>query len=283
MKHKYFQVSNKSFEDLGVKTVKELWEKVKDDHEALSMAFETEFTKDADSENKFHVIFSTANEDRHGEIVMQNWDLKAYKKNPVVLDSHNYDSIEHIIGKVNKPTVKDNKLQGDIEFMLDNPKGALAHKMATGGFLSATSVGFIPLAFDKKGNIEKAELLEISVVSVPANSEALFENEIEPEIQKGIEDCICSDQKDNEHEAECPKYVKPIEESIKTIEKPIVKAKSDGLLKALAKASDDDYTRLVRIAKELETTDSDNLSERKRKIYRDLRILLSKDITKVAP
>jgi HK97 family phage prohead protease len=176
MKRKFFNIEHKSLQELGATTHKELWEKVKaQGYDGLAISVETVLTKDAD--NKFHAVFSTADEDRHRDIVEQNWDLKFYKKNPVYLDSHNYDSIENIIGRVSSIKVKDGILQGDIEFALDNPKGLLAFKLAEGGFLNASSVGFIPKEFSEEGNIAKSELLEISAVSVPANAHALFEKQ----------------------------------------------------------------------------------------------------------
>jgi len=182
---KFYQITNKSFDELGVTTQKEMWEKVKVDHKGLCACVTTVFTKAEDSDNKFNVVMSTNSEDRHGDIVEQEWDLKSFKKNPVFLDSHNYNSIEHIIGKVNKIKVKDGKLQGEVEFALDNPKGLLAFNLASKGFLNATSVGFIPKEFSDDGKIMKSELLEDSAVSVPANQEALFEKkEIEKEEQE---------------------------------------------------------------------------------------------------
>lgn len=187
MKKKYLSIEHKSLADFGVSNFKELWEKaVKDGYEGISVSLISTFTKaEGDNTNIFHAVFSTASEDRHGDIVEQSWELKAFKKNPVYLDSHNYDSIVHILGRVKSIKVtgegKKQALEGDVEFMLDNPKGALAAKMAEQGFLSASSVGFIPLEFDEKtGNIVHSELLEISAVSVPANAEALFEKGIEP-------------------------------------------------------------------------------------------------------
>jgi len=175
MKRKFYQLSNKSFEELNVKNYKELWQKIQEDgYNALTLECVTIFKKVEDSDNSFHAIFSTAKEDRHGDIVEQKWDLRAYKKNPVYLDSHNYDSIEHIIGKVKNIEVKDNKLQGDVIFALDNPKGQLAFNLVAGGFLNTSSVGFIPKVFDDKGKILESELLENSGVSVPANADALF-------------------------------------------------------------------------------------------------------------
>ena len=190
MKKKFYQVTDKSLGELKVETHEDLWKKVKGEYKGLSSCVETVFTK-AEGDNKFDVIMSTDSVDRHGEVVEQNWDLKPFKKNSVFLDSHNYNSIEHILGKVNKSKVKDNKLQGEIEFMLDNPKGLLAYNMAKGGFLNATSVGFIPLEFSDEGQIMKSELLELSAVSVPANPEALLAKKKKAKkVEKKVEDKI---------------------------------------------------------------------------------------------
>lgn len=187
MKRKFFNIEHKSLEELGAATHKEMWEKVKaKGYDGLALSVETVLTKDAD--NKFHAVFSTASEDRHGDIVEQNWDFKYYKKNPVYLDSHNYDSVEFIIGRVSNITSKKGPLEGDIEFALRNLRGKLAHDLAEDGFLNTSSVGFIPKKFDDKGRILESELLEISAVSVPANAEALFEKDYEPNDSHNDED-----------------------------------------------------------------------------------------------
>lgn len=127
-------------------------------------------------EEKFEVegIFSTDDEDRHGERVFQNWDLKNFKKNPVILNSHNYRDITEILGKSTKISVKDNRLEGKIQFAVnENPKAKVAYELVRGGFANAFSVGYIGKEFDEKWNTLKAELLEISLVSVPANALAL--------------------------------------------------------------------------------------------------------------
>src|SRR4051794_32581456 len=179
---KFLSLTSKTFETAS--TLKEVWEKAQaDGYEGMATICVLTLEKDADTK-KYHAVFSSEVEDRHGEIVYQDFDLKAFKKNPVFLDSHNYDSIEHIIGKISPITVKDGKLQGDIEFATMNPKGELAEKMADAGFLNTTSIGFIPKQFDDKGNILKSELLEISAVAVPANPEALFEKGHEDEPAK---------------------------------------------------------------------------------------------------
>ncbi|MHA1853387.1 MAG: HK97 family phage prohead protease [Candidatus Heimdallarchaeaceae archaeon] len=173
---KFYQLTNKSFTKFKVKNYKELWKKVKGKYKGISVCVSTEFKQIKKKENKFDVVMSTSTEDRHGDIVEQNWDLKNFKKNPVFLDSHNYGSIEHILGKVNKAKAKDGTLIGQIEYALDSLKGLLAFKLTKGGFLHTVSVGFIPKEFEEKtGKILKSELLELSAVSVPANPEALIE------------------------------------------------------------------------------------------------------------
>ncbi len=138
--------------------------------------------KEVDTTNNIlEAIFSTADEDRHGDIVMQNWDLKSFKKNPVILNSHNYGDATEVIGKTLKIGVSDGQLAGKIQFAVnENPKAKIIFDLYAGGFLNAFSVGFIPKEFDDKGKILKSELLEVSAVSVPANAYALAK-------QKGID------------------------------------------------------------------------------------------------
>jgi len=171
---KLFTLRSKTLAENGIETQKELWARAKDaGYNGLRIITEATFEKAGDGAT-YHAIMSTAVVDRHGEIVYQNFDLKSFKKNPVLLDSHNYDSIENIIGRVKNPTSKTGALEGDLQFARMNPRGVLAENLVEGGFASAVSIGFIPMEFDEKGNITKSELLELSVVSVPANPEALI-------------------------------------------------------------------------------------------------------------
>ena len=252
--NKFYTLQNKSFESEGVATYKELWDKVKDNHRGFNVCLNTEYTKAEGSDNRFHVIMSTATQDRHGEIVKQKWDLKSFKKNPVFLDSHNYSSIEHIIGRVHNIKVKDDKLQGDVEFALDNPKGLLAYKLASGGFLNATSVGFIPLDFDEKGNITKSELLEDSAVSVPANAEALFEKAL-PHSPTHSPDENMVENKD-------------------ILETPDRVGDYTRVLGYFQKREQEQKARLVEIAKQIKGITPENTGKTKRDVYKNLRAIL---------
>lgn len=115
--------------------------------------------------------------DRYGEVIkLDGWELGPYKANPVVVDSHNYYTIGNIIGRSEKVWVEKGQMWNRVKFALDNPLGALAHKLAVGGFIKSESVGFIPLewvdgrkAGEPYRTFTKQELIEISLVAVPAN------------------------------------------------------------------------------------------------------------------
>lgn len=119
-------------------------------------------------------IFSTANEDRHGDVVLQNWDLKNFQANPVILNSHNYYDATEVIGRAIDIRVEDNKLQGKIEFAVNaNPKAKIIYELYKGKFMKAFSVGFLVKKWNDLGQMLENELLEISAVSIPANAFAL--------------------------------------------------------------------------------------------------------------
>jgi len=157
-------------------------------------------------------VFSTEDEDRHGDIVRQNWDLKQFKKNPVILNSHNYWSATDVIGKAEKIGIKNGQLEGKIKFAVEeNPIAKIIFDLYKNGFLNAFSVGFIPKEFSDKGEILKSELLEISAVSVPANAYALAKSagiDLKP-LFKDITDTLGGEEPedeeiDEEEEEEAP-------------------------------------------------------------------------------
>lgn len=120
---------------------------------------------------EFTAIASSEVEDRHGEVVeLQGWQLGNFKKNPILLFNHWADLP---IGKATK--IWKSKSNGKLMF-----KGIISDATQTAreikqlmseGILNSFSVGF--KALDMTDNrFTKQELLEISVVSVPANPEA---------------------------------------------------------------------------------------------------------------
>ena len=134
---------------------------------------------------------STGSVDREGDTVAINgWQLGAFKTNPVVLWGHQTGELP--IGKCTAIGVEGGALKAVVEFVpADMPAiGPLAEavlRMSRDGFLSATSVGFRPLQFELAKDRDdgqswfppidflKQDLLEFSIVSIPANPEALID------------------------------------------------------------------------------------------------------------
>lgn len=127
---------------------------------------------------------STAAVDRVGDtIAAAGWDLKNYRKNPVVLWAHDSRSLP--VARGLNVRVEDGALKASAEF---TPAGVArfndtVFEMVKSGFLNAVSVGFRPLKWawtedaDRRYGIDfmEQELLEFSIVPIPANPEALIE------------------------------------------------------------------------------------------------------------
>lgn len=136
------------------------------------------FTK-AEIENKdgkITGIASTSVIDRQNEsISVEGWDLKNFKKAPRLLWAHDHN--EPAIGKVTKINLdgegKKRSLKFEAVFQEVTEKARAIKKLVEDGFINTFSVGFKPL--EMEGNeIIKQELLEVSVVNVPANPEAML-------------------------------------------------------------------------------------------------------------
>jgi HK97 family phage major capsid protein/HK97 family phage prohead protease len=122
-------------------------------------------------------VMSDATVDRMGDVIEPAaWDLSAFQRNPVALFAH--DSALPL-GTWKDVRVEAGKLVGEIEFL---PAGKSARVDEIAAFvdakmLRAVSVGFRPLAAEpiKDGGLRftSVELVECSVVSIPANPNAL--------------------------------------------------------------------------------------------------------------
>ena len=128
--------------------------------------------------------------DRHGDRVdPAGFRLDAYRANPVVLFAH--DTRQPPIARTRDIQVSGGRLKADAQFMdaaMDRYRGGFAdsvYRMLKGGFLQATSVGFRPVEFERLRDeggeatdgilFKTQDLLEFSIVPVPANPQALIE------------------------------------------------------------------------------------------------------------
>jgi HK97 family phage prohead protease len=152
------------------------------DNVVIQKDIETKIDKSSGRSVSFTI--SSQNPDRMKDVIDVNgWDLTNFKKNPVVLWSHDYRGLP--IGKATsiRRDKKNGVLRATAEFVPSDtpvvgPMAEAVLQMLKGGFLNATSVGFQPMetSFDEERggfNFAKAELLEFSVVPVPANADAL--------------------------------------------------------------------------------------------------------------
>lgn len=124
-------------------------------------------------------VVSTETVDRYGDVVrVDGWELGPFQRNPVVLWGHMHSVPP--VGRAVEIGPDGKKLVSTAEF----PPAELSefgnevYRLLAAGFLNATSVGFMPLEW--KENAEgyeflKQELWEYSVVSVPANPDAVAE------------------------------------------------------------------------------------------------------------
>jgi len=154
-------------------------------------------------------IASTDRPDRYGDVINQSgWQLESYERNPVILLNHEHNSLP--IGK-GQVRMAPEGLIIDVEFDMEDERAAEIAGKVQRGFLNAVSVGFTPLKAVSRANLPKehaaysqeggsyfdsAELLEVSIVTIPANSDATaiaakgidstLKNLIKEEIQSSI-------------------------------------------------------------------------------------------------
>ena len=137
-----------------------------------------DITKDAAGDRVRRFVISTGSVDRDNDTISAaGWQLDNYRKNPVVQWAHDYKSLP--IARALHVGVENDKLVATAEFA-DHPMAETVLRMIDGGFLRATSVGFRPIKRamnEERGgyDFQSQELLEFSVVPVPANPEALIE------------------------------------------------------------------------------------------------------------
>jgi HK97 family phage prohead protease/HK97 family phage major capsid protein len=157
--------------------------------DACQMAWENRGAKDvtrkthSDEVHGMEFILSDESVDRIGDSISSDgWSIEAFKRNPIALWQHRPDLP---IGTWEHVRVQDKALRGRLKLA---PKGASARideirSLIEAGILRAVSVGFRdlesePLDKNNKGpwgpkRFLKQELIECSLVSIPANANAL--------------------------------------------------------------------------------------------------------------
>jgi len=112
----------------------------------IDKSYASEIKDFNETDRSFTAVASTSAVDRDGDILeARGWKLKNYKKNPVVLWSHNSSMPSIAISK--DTWVEDDKLLYTPKFMPAeiNPFAEQVFQMFKGGFLRASSVRFDPI------------------------------------------------------------------------------------------------------------------------------------------
>ena len=153
-------------------------------------------------ENTYRFVASDETIDRYRTVIKANgWNLNDFNNNPIALYNHNSGSQDpsNVIGKW-RVWVEDGALMGDLSFAPDdvNPKAKMVKGLLEFGAINSVSVGFDPKVWSR-GVTEAGEdkeilyfrdqhLLEISVVDIPANPNALASRSLEEFVKLATED-----------------------------------------------------------------------------------------------
>lgn len=136
------------------------------------------FSVKATSENNIaQATISTAGRDREGdEIVSHGVDVQPFMRNPVVLWAHDYKSLP--VGKATAVNKGRDSLTATWQWAEGDEFAARVKNCWQQGILNAVSVGIRPKEVEPlpgRGGVRilTSELLEFSVVPVPANANAL--------------------------------------------------------------------------------------------------------------
>lgn len=180
--------------------------------------------KDTETRTITFVASDGSRDSAHTVLNQEGWKLDRFNKNPVIGYNHDIyggwgsNDVDKVIGK-GRAYIKDGKLMVDITF---EPKeiNELAEKVFQKilfGSLNAVSVGFIPVGKGAWGKGDEApgepnetyyyagqELLEISVVNVPANGNATKKEleEVEAELNALRAEAADPDKTDADKEAQ---------------------------------------------------------------------------------
>lgn len=127
--------------------------------------------------------FSDNSVDAYGDTIdAKGWQWDKSRGVPALF-GHDPSKVENVVGRGRNIRVSGDRLVGDIDFAGAevNPVAEQVYRMVRGGYINSVSVGFQPIDWQlskdpaRKGGIDfkKQKLLEISVVPIPANENAL--------------------------------------------------------------------------------------------------------------
>lgn len=143
--------------------------------------FVTDVQPIAETPNRYRFTITTDSPDRERDVIMPDgWQLDAYMKNPVVLWAHDYRMPPVALARTMERTISGLVSEAEFIDIPEHPFARMVAALVKIGALRATSVGFLPLrrAYNEERqgvDFQQQELLEFSIVPVPANADCLIE------------------------------------------------------------------------------------------------------------
>jgi HK97 family phage prohead protease len=152
---------------------------------------------EANGDRSATAVLSRGNVDREGDVLEPlGWDLRHFRKNPVVLFAHAYRDLP--IATTETIAVRGGRLTATARF----PEAGVNRlsddvlALIRAGVLNAVSVGFRPLEWHRNEHggrtYTRQELLEWSIVPVPANPEALIQRAAARGLEATARRCVGS-------------------------------------------------------------------------------------------
>ena len=218
------------------------------------MAFEPDSVKDL-GDGVFSATVTTSDVDRMGESIdTQGITTDAYMQNPVVLYGHDYSALP--IGKTTKLAQFKNKLTATFQLATkEYPFADTVAQLIKGGYLNAVSIGGVVREWNEKyTEILAMEMVEFSVVPVPANGAALITGRALEEVTGKSAEQVTKEYHDFQNQA----YTKSL--------KGLDTSELDSHIKSLK-----DLTAILEAAKAGKTSEKDISAEEDQHIRLTLR------------
>jgi len=112
--------------------------------------------------------------DSYREIIRADgWRFNHFQKNAPFVDSHEYGTVEKLLGQVVDFKVVGKRLVETVQWAIDVTENKLAQlgwKMTEAGYLKAVSVGFWPTKTFTAGSNEKSFAAQLKELGLPADS-----------------------------------------------------------------------------------------------------------------
>ncbi len=133
-----------------------------------------------EADRQITFCFSDDGEDRMGEVVDQaSWDVKNYENNPLILWGHDPSEPENVLGQgigLDLNNGGKSYITAQFDDAETNPKADMVFRQLIKRTLRCVSAGFINHTFETDNDtpvLKDNELLEVSIVPIPANPRAM--------------------------------------------------------------------------------------------------------------